>query len=108
MALSADGMPDMKKRIWVLWIGLVAVAGGLAAFASGDAGPAPDEIADNVFLGELDLAERMEIWRNQFRRMTPGDAPLVQDVGTWPAAWNEFGHSWDAARRRETSRGLTK
>ena len=46
--LSADGMPDMKKRILVLWIGLVAVAGGLAAFASGDAEPSPDETADIV------------------------------------------------------------
>lgn len=42
MALSADGMPDMKKRILVLWIGLVAVAGGLAAFASGDADSVPN------------------------------------------------------------------
>ena len=52
---------------------------------------------DAVFLGEVDLAERAEIWRNQYRRMTPGDEPLVQDVGTWPAAWEEFGSRWGAA-----------
>ena len=76
---------------------LVAGAGAMAAFAAGDADETADETAANVFLGELDLAERMEIWRNQFRRMTPGDAPLVQDVGTWPAAWEEFSHAWAVA-----------
>ena len=52
---------------------------------------------DAVFLGEVDLAERAEIWRNQYRRMTPGDEPLIQDVGAWPAAWEEFGSRWGAA-----------
>lgn len=83
----------MKARIWSFLIGLVAVASVVAAFASGTAGEA-DAAA---VLGEEDLAERAEILRNQFRRMTPGDAPLVQDIGTWPAAWEEFGRAWDIA-----------
>ena len=87
----------MKHGFWAFVIGIVAVAGVVAAFASGDADEAADETADNVFLGELDLAERLEIWRNQYRRMTPGDDPFSQDVGTWPAAWDEFSPAWDAA-----------
>ncbi|MBQ6911748.1 MAG: hypothetical protein IJQ35_06240 [Bacteroidales bacterium] len=83
----------MKTRILAFWIGLVAVVGVAAAFASGTAGEADDA----VVLGEEDLAERAEILRNQFRRMTPGDAPLVQDIGTWPAAWEEFSPAWDSA-----------
>lgn len=67
------------------------------AFATSDGNDASRETADNVFLGEQDLAEQMEIWRNQYRRMTPGDAPLVQDIGTWPAAWEEFSHAWNVA-----------
>lgn len=78
-------------------IGCVTIVGMAAAFATGSSDEAADETAANVFLGELDLAERMEIWRNQYRRMTPGDEPFVQDVGTWPAAWEEFGNTWDSA-----------
>ena len=87
----------MKMKMWAFLGGLVAIVGVLAAFATGDADGASDDPADNVFLGELDLAEQMEIWRNQYRRMTPGNEPLVQDVGTWPAAWEEFGTAWNMA-----------
>ena len=52
---------------------------------------------DRVVLGEEDLAERGEIARNAFRRITPGDEPLVQDVGTWPVAWEEFPSRWAGA-----------
>lgn len=54
-------------------------------------------IADMVVLGEADLADLAEIQRNQFRRMTPGDEPFVQDVGAKPAAWEEFLAAWDDA-----------
>ena len=55
-----------------------------------------------VVLGDADLAERAEIARNLFRRITPGDGELVQDAGTWPAAWEEFWAAWDgAAAERE-------
>lgn len=88
----------MKKLSWaILPMALAAAFGVAAAFATGGADEPSDGAADNVFLGEQDLAERMEIWRNQFRRMTPGDAPLVQVVGTWPAAWEEFSHAWAVA-----------
>ena len=88
----------MKRHVWMVWLAVLkAVFVVAAAFATGGADEAADDTADNVFLGGQDLAERMEIWRNQYRRMTPGDAPLVQDVGTWPAAWEEFSHAWDAA-----------
>ena len=50
-----------------------------------------------VVLGEEDLAERAEIARNTFRRITPGNEPLVQDVGTWPALWEAFGANWATA-----------
>ena len=69
------------------------MAGVVAAFAIGTA----DEVDNAVVLGEEDLAERAEILRNQFRRMTPGNASLVQDIGTWPAAWEEFSPAWDSA-----------
>lgn len=88
----------MKRRLLPLGLGIALLAGVVAAFATGDAdNEASEETVDTVVLGEVDLAERAEILRNQFRRMTPGEGPLVQDVGTWPAAWDEFGHSWDAA-----------
>lgn len=61
-----------------------------------------EEVGALVVLGEEDLAERAEIARNLYRRITPGDGPLVQDAGTWPAAWEEFGAAWDgAAAERE-------
>ncbi|MBQ7252350.1 MAG: hypothetical protein IJS32_07105, partial [Kiritimatiellae bacterium] len=50
-----------------------------------------------VVLGEEDLAERAEIARNAFRRITPGNDPFVQDVGTWPVAWEEFPSRWAGA-----------
>ena len=60
------------------------------------------DVADAVVLGEEDLADRAEILRNRYRRMTPGDVPLVQDVGVWPAAWEEFSPVWNgAAAERE-------
>lgn len=89
----------MKKAIGVILLVAVAVlgVGAVIAFATGEADHAAAPAADTVFLGEVDLAEQMEIWRNQYRRMTPGDAPLVQDVGTWPAAWEEFSSRWASA-----------
>ena len=60
------------------------------------------DVADAVVLGEEDLADRAEILRNRYRRMTPGNIPLVQNVGVWPAAWEEFLPVWnDAAAERE-------
>ncbi|MBR6022820.1 MAG: hypothetical protein IK066_10455 [Kiritimatiellae bacterium] len=88
----------MKKRFLPLVLGLAVITGMMAAFAMGDADCAvPDEPTDAVVLGEVDLAERMEIMRNQYRRMTPGKVPLVQDVGSWPAAWEEFGPAWNSS-----------
>ncbi|MBP5787760.1 MAG: hypothetical protein J6Y19_08105, partial [Kiritimatiellae bacterium] len=74
------------------------MVGAMSSFATGDADNAEAKDSDGaVVLGEEDLAERAEILRNQYRRMTPGDLQLVQHVGTWPAAWEEFGTNWDAA-----------
>ena len=89
-------MPHVKKQV-LPFLPLIATIGGVvAALAAGNHPPAsaPDDI---VVLGEVDLAERAEIWRNQYRRMTPGDGTFVQDVGAWPAAGEEFGSHWDAA-----------
>lgn len=87
----------MKKRFLTIGLG-VGIIGAMLAFATGDADNGESDDADfAVVLGEEDLAERAEILRNKYRRMTPGDLPLVQDVGTWPAAWEEFGTNWDAA-----------
>ena len=47
-----------------------------------------------VLLGDSDLAEYGEILRNQFRRITPDDIPLVQDIGTLPAAFDLFSPVW--------------
>lgn len=77
---------------WVILVGAV-LASGVAAVAQ-EADNADDGMA---VLGEEDLAERAEIWRNRYRRMTPGAEPLVQDVGVWPAAWEEFSPRWDSA-----------
>ncbi len=88
----------MKKLFLTFFLVVFAAVLGVAiASATGDADEPAGDSADVVFLGDLDLAERLEIWRNQYRRMTPGDAPLVQDVGTWPAAWEEFSSVWDTA-----------
>ncbi len=51
-----------------------------------------------VVLGEEDLAERGEVLRNMYRRITPPDMKtLVQNVGALPAAWEEFGSQWENA-----------
>lgn len=52
---------------------------------------------DMVVLGEEDLAERGEILRNMYRRITPGNGELVQDIGSLAAAWEEFGSQWNHA-----------
>lgn len=93
-----DGKPRMKRTIFAILPGLAAMAGVAVALASGEIGNPPDEPADDgVVLGEEDLTERAEIRRNMYRRITPSDLPLVQDVGTWPAAWEEFGPNWNGA-----------
>ena len=93
----------MKKRFWTVLVGMAALVGVAVALATGESGEPPDEPEDDgVVLGEEDLAERAEIRRNMYRRMTPPDLPLVQDVGTWPVAWEEFGTNWyGAALERE-------
>ena len=92
----------MRRPICAICLGMAVAFGAVLAFAMGDADEARDSSDDVVILGEEDLAERAEILRNQYRRMTPGDVPLVQDVGTWPAAWEEFGANWDGtAANRE-------
>ncbi|MBQ7252564.1 MAG: hypothetical protein IJS32_08195, partial [Kiritimatiellae bacterium] len=68
----------------------------LALFPVAPAAFAQDP-ADGLVLGEEDLAERAEIARNLFRRITPGNDPFVQDAGTWPALWEAFGANWAAA-----------
>ncbi|MBR4189875.1 MAG: hypothetical protein IKQ55_07940 [Kiritimatiellae bacterium] len=89
----------MKKHVWAVCLGVAAVLAGAAALATGTGeAESPAEEPDNaVVLGEEDLADRAEILRNMYRRITPPDIPLVQDVGTWPAAWEEFGENWNAA-----------
>ena len=53
---------------------------------------------DAVVLGEEDLAERGEILRNLYRRITPPCLEmLVQNIGAMPAAWEEFTGPWDNA-----------
>ncbi len=83
----------MKKYILPFLPLLAIIVGVVAAFGTGGA----DEPTEPVVLGEEDLMEQVEIWRNQYRRMTPGDGPLVQDVGELPAAWEEFGNRWSSA-----------
>ena len=88
----------MKKYILPFLLMVAAIAGVMAAFGTdAEDSSQADDTTDIVFLGELDLAERAEILRNQYRRMTPGDEPLVQDVGAWPAAWEEFSSRWASA-----------
>jgi len=91
------GKAHMRRQVLAIGLGMAAVCGVAAALAMGDADEVADETATVVVLGEEDLADRAEILRNRYRRMTPGDAPLVQDVGTWPAAWEEFSPIWDGA-----------
>ncbi len=89
----------MNRHFLPLSLGIAGIVLVLAAFGAdnGDTAPA-DDADDGVVLGEVDLAEQAEIWRNQYRRMTPGgDEPLVQDVGKLPAAWEEFSSAWDTA-----------
>ena len=89
----------MKRHVWAVCLGVAAVLAGAAALATGtgDSEPPAEEPDDAVVLGEEDLADRAEILRNMYRRITPPDMALVQDVGTWPAAWEEFGANWEAA-----------
>ena len=93
------GKAQMKKHVWAVCLGVAAVLTGAAALATGTGeAESPAEEPDNaVVLGEEDLADRAEILRNMYRRITPPDIPLVQDVGTWPAAWEEFGENWNTA-----------
>ena len=88
----------MEKSFLPFLLGLAGVVGVACAFATGEnEDTEPNDADDVVVVGEVDLAERAEILRNHFRRMTPGDFPIVQDVGTWPAAWEEFDPVWDSA-----------
>jgi hypothetical protein len=89
----------INRHFLPLSLGIAGIALVVGAFGTGTGDTTPAEDADDgVVLGELDLAEQAEIWRNQYRRMTPGgDEPLVQDVGELPAAWEEFSSTWDAA-----------
>ena len=88
----------MKEFVVPLSLGIAALVLVVGAFGTGTGDNPPAEDADDgVLLGEVDLAEQAEIWRNQYRRITPGDGSLVQDVGTLPAAWEEFSSVWDAA-----------
>lgn len=74
-------------------LGVALALGAGQADGTGDDGVFPGQ----AFLGETDLAEWMEIQRNGFRRITPGNMPLVQPIGTWPAAWEEFSPAWGGA-----------
>lgn len=88
----------MKKHRLTFLPGLAVLVVVAGAFAAGEADHEEADAVDNaVVLGEGDLADRAEILRNRYRRMTPGNIPLVQDVGTWPAAWEEFSSAWDGA-----------
>lgn len=87
----------MKRLVWLVLFELVAFSSAPLTFAAGNTDEAGDGIGGAVVLGEEDFAERLEILRNQYRRMTPGDGELVQEVGAWPAAWEEFSPRWDTA-----------
>jgi hypothetical protein len=80
-------------KIWIA-LALALLAG--TGFC-GEADRQDEELDAGVLLGEEDLAERAEIARNMFRRITPGDEPFVQDVGTWPVAWEAFPSKWGGA-----------
>jgi hypothetical protein len=83
----------------LLWTALAIALLAGTGFCE-DAGRGGED--ERLVLGEEDLAERGEMARNMFRRITPGNKPLVQDVGTWPVAWGEFAPNWDfAAAERE-------
>ena len=92
---SQAGNPIGAKTRWTLAWGCCVLFCAMGAFA--DAVSDHADVADAVVLGEEDLADRAEILRNRYRRMTPGDVPLVQDVGVWPAAWEEFSLVWNGA-----------
>lgn len=89
----------MKGHVLAFCFGVAAVLAGAVALATGTgkADNPADEPDDAVILGEEDLADRAEILRNMYRRITPPDMALRQYVGTWPAAWEEFGANWDSA-----------
>ena len=69
----------MKKQPLPLRLGLAVVFAIATAFGTDD-DPLDEPEHDGVVLGEVDLAERGAIIRNRFRRMTPVNAPLVQDI----------------------------
>ena len=89
----------LQTKTFVFAVSLAVLALGQTYAQETDLPPSGDE----VVLGEEDLAERGEILRNMYRRITPpAMETLVQDVGTVPAAWEEFGPQWDdAAAARE-------
>ena len=89
----------MEKHVWSICLGVAALLAGAAALATGtgEAESTAEGPDDAVVLGEEDLADRAEILRNMYRRITPPDVALRQDIGMWPAAWEEFGANWEAA-----------
>ncbi len=109
--VKVKGMREWRKACrlvgWLQMAGVVlgiCAAGAWGAEAGEGGGGAVAEVSgeavedDGAVLGEVDLAERAEILRNLYRRMTPPEVgTLEQDVGTWPAAWEEFGAGWEGA-----------
>lgn len=94
---GAQGKMPMKRLVWLVLFEVVALSSVPLAFATGDTDEAGNGLGEAVVLGEEDFAERLEMLRNQYRRMTPGNGELVQDAGTWPVAWEEFSPRWDTA-----------
>ncbi|MBR6021463.1 MAG: lamin tail domain-containing protein [Kiritimatiellae bacterium] len=94
---GAQGKMHMKRLVWLVLFGIAAFSSVPLAFAAGDADEAGDGTDEAVVLGEEDFAEQLEILRNQYRRMTPGNGGFVQDAGPWPAAWEEFSPRWNTA-----------
>lgn len=89
----------LQTKTFVFAVSLAVLALGQTYAQETDLPPSGDE----VVLGEEDLGERGEVLRNMYRRITPpAMETLVQDVGTVPAAWEEFDPQWDdAAAARE-------
>jgi hypothetical protein len=76
-------LPGGRRAALLILLSLFIFHFSLFTSAQTDAPP-----HDTILLGDLDLAEHAEILRNQFRRITPGDFPLVQDIGTFPAVFD--------------------